>query len=73
MFFTFLPFVAFCFSNMHLKKKRKSALAPSITILLSPEFKNLEKRINLDNLIYNYKTEGRGLKDFKNYQNPRVI
>ena len=35
----------------------------------SSEFWNLEKRINSDNLIYTYKTEGRSLKDFRNYQN----
>ena len=34
------------------------------------EFKNLEKRINPDNLIYNYKTKSISLKDFRNYQNP---
>ena len=33
------------------------------------EFKGLEKRINPDNLIYKYKTEGISPKDFKNYQN----
>ena len=33
------------------------------------EFRNLEKRINPDNLIYKYKTEGRSPKDFRNYQN----
>ena len=36
----------------------------------SSEFKNLEKRINPDNLIYKYKTEGISPKDFRNYQNP---
>ena len=36
----------------------------------SSEFWNLKKRINPDNLIYKKKTEGRSLKDFKNYQNP---
>ena len=30
----------------------------------------LEKRINHDNLIYKYKTEGRSPKEFRNYQNP---
>ena len=34
------------------------------------EFRDLEKRINPDNLIYNYKTESISLKDFRNYQNP---
>ena len=34
------------------------------------KFKNLEKKINPDNLIYNYKIEGRSSKDFRNYQNP---
>ena len=32
-------------------------------------FKNLEKRINPDNLIYNYKNERISLKDFRNCQN----
>ena len=36
----------------------------------SSKFRSLERRINLDNLIYKYKTEGRSLKDFRNYQNP---
>ena len=36
----------------------------------STEFNNLEKIINPDNLIYNYKTEGRSPKDFSVYQNP---
>ena len=31
---------------------------------------NLEIRINPDNLIYKYKTEGISPKDFTNYQNP---
>ena len=31
--------------------------------------KNLEKVIYLDNLIYNYQTEGRNPKYFRNYQN----
>ena len=34
------------------------------------EFKNFEKRINSDILIYNYKTEGRSQEGFRNYQNP---
>ena len=36
-------------------------------------FKNLEKRINLDKLIYNFKTERRNPKDFRNYQNLREL
>ena len=36
----------------------------------SSEFKDLEKRINLDNLIYKYKNEEKSPKDFRNYQNP---
>ena len=36
----------------------------------SSEFKDLEKRINLDNLIYKYKNEEKSSKDFRNYQNP---
>ena len=31
------------------------------------EYMNLEKRINPDNLIYKYKTEGISLKDIRNY------
>ena len=34
----------------------------------SSEFKNLGKRINTDNLIYKYKSEGRNPKNFRNYQ-----
>ena len=33
------------------------------------ELYNLEKKINPDNLIYKYKTEGRSPKDFRNHQN----
>ena len=36
----------------------------------SSEFRSLEKRINPDNLIYEYKIERRSPKDFRNYQNP---
>ena len=36
----------------------------------SSELHNLEKAINLHNLIYKYKTEGRSPKDFSVYQNP---
>ena len=35
----------------------------------SSKFKNLEKRIDPDNLVYKYKTEGVSPKDFSNYQN----
>ena len=35
----------------------------------SSEFHNLRKRINPDDLIYKYKTEGRRPKDFSVYQN----
>ena len=34
------------------------------------EFQNSKNLINLNNLIYKYKTEGRRPKDFSNYQNP---
>ena len=34
----------------------------------SSEFHDIEKRINLDNLIYVCKTKGRSLKDFSVYQ-----
>ena len=30
----------------------------------------MKEKINPDNLIYKYKTEGRSGKDFSNYQNP---
>ena len=33
-------------------------------------FNELEKKINLDNLIYNYKSEERSPEDFINYHNP---
>ena len=33
-------------------------------------FHNLEKRINPNNSIYNYKTEWMSSKDFSDYQNP---
>ena len=50
----------------HAKKKNIYELAQEGPY----EFKNLEKRINPDNLIYNYKTKIISLKDFRNYQNP---
>ena len=34
------------------------------------EFRNLEKRINRDNLIDKYETKKRSPKDFIKYQNP---
>ena len=37
------------------------------------EFKNSEKIINLDHLIYKYKTGGRSQKDFESYQNLREL
>ena len=36
----------------------------------SSEFMNFEKRINPDNLVYQYKTEGIPPKAFGNYQDP---
>ena len=36
----------------------------------SSGFKDLQKRINPNNLIYNYKNERISPKDFRNYQNP---
>ena len=35
----------------------------------SSELKNLEERINSDNMIYKYKTEVKSPKYFRNYQN----
>ena len=35
----------------------------------SYEFQNLKEKINHENLIYNYKTEGKSPKDFSDYQN----
>ena len=36
----------------------------------SSEFKSLQTRINSNDLIYKYKTEGRSPKDLRNCQNP---
>ena len=36
----------------------------------SYEFQNLKEKSNSNNLIYKYKTQGRGPKDFGNFQNP---
>ena len=36
----------------------------------SYKFQNLKEKTNHENLIYNYKTEGKSLKDFSDYQNP---
>ena len=35
----------------------------------SYEFQNLKEKINHENLIYNYKTEGKSPKEFSDYQN----
>ena len=35
----------------------------------SYEFQNLKEKINPNNLIYKYKTEGRSSKDISDYQN----
>ena len=55
----------------HLKNKAKKIFHKLFQKWPS-EFWNLEKRIDPDNLICKYKTEGRSLKDFRNYQNPIV-
>ena len=34
------------------------------------EFQHLKEKINPNNLIYNYKTEGKISTDFSDYQNP---
>ena len=49
----------------HLKKKIFNKLVEE----KSYEFQNLKEKINPNNLIYKYKTEGRSPKDFSNYQN----
>ena len=36
----------------------------------SYEFQNLKEKSNSNNLIYKYKIQGRGPKDFGNFQNP---
>ena len=48
----------------HLKKKFKKLVEEK-----SYEFQNLKEKVNPNNLIYKYKTEGRSPKDFSNYQN----
>ena len=50
----------------HLENKTK---INEIVEEKSYEFRNLKEKINPDNLIYKYKTEGRSLKDFSVYQN----
>ena len=45
----------------HLKNKKKS--------LISYKFDNLDKKINANKLIYEFKTKGRSPKDFRDYQN----
>ena len=53
-----------------LKKKKISN-----KIIKERSFKswNLEKRSNLDNLNFKYKTEGKIPKDFRNEQNPEEL
>ena len=36
----------------------------------SYEYQNLKQKINPSNLIYKYKTKGKSLKDFSDYQKP---
>ena len=48
----------------HLKNKK---IFNELIRQRSSEFWNLAKRINSDNLIYKYKTEGISPKDFRNY------
>ena len=55
----------------HLKNKKK--IFNELTKERSSELSNLEKKINPNNLINKYKTEGRSLKDLRNYQNPRNL
>ena len=52
----------------HLKNKNK--IFNGLVEGRSYELRNLEKLIDLDNLIYKYKTEGMILNDFLNYQKP---
>ena len=51
----------------HLKNKKN--IFNELVEERSSEFSNLEKRINSDNLIYNYKTGGKSPKDFSVYHN----
>ena len=50
----------------HLKNKNKIFIG--LNEERSYELRDLEKLINLDNLIYKYKTEGIIWNDFLNYQ-----
>ena len=52
----------------HLMNKRK--IFHELIEERSSGFKDLEKRISPDNLIYSYKNERIIPKDFRNYQNP---
>ena len=52
----------------HLKNKNK--IFNGLVEGRSYELRNLEKLIDLDNLIYKYKTEGMILNDFLNYRKP---
>ena len=52
----------------HLKNNNK--IFNGLVEERSYELRNLEKLIDLDNLIYKYKTEGMILNDFLNYQKP---
>ena len=48
----------------NLKNKR---ISNELVKERSSEFRNLEKKINPDNLIYKYKTDGMSPKDFSGY------
>ena len=52
----------------HMKNKKKYLINLLEKDLLNFIFQ--KKRINTNNLIYKYKTEGMSPKDFGNYQNP---
>ena len=51
----------------HLKNKKK--IFNELAEEKSYQFQDWKEKINLNNFIYKYKTEGRNLKDFRNYQN----
>ena len=51
----------------HLKKKKK--MFNELVEKKSFKFQNLKEKINPNNLIYKFKTEGISPKDFSKYQN----
>ena len=72
--FTYSPLgKAFEKTQKQLKCKEQKNIFNKLVGEKLHELKNLRNKVNPDNLIYKYKTDGISPKDFKDYQNPTVL